>query len=145
MKIAKTGAFNALIETIQLFNLSEEDGDKLFHKLANEYQEARPRTVTPYVDRVYIVKCSIHGEDTIGLGLPLELGESEGVWKYMHLYPHSTPWEVQKIYQMTDLEVVDVIAELKGDVGQTRPRVNSPALTSDEVNWVANFFRVQGV
>lgn len=63
----------------------------------------------------------------------------------MHIYPHDTPIEVRKIWQITDEEVVDVVAELFGNVGQVRPQSPSKVLTGEEVEWIADNFRVQGV
>lgn len=145
------GAIGNLVDAVMKLNLSWEDQEELLADIFDykgvEFVEAPSRTINAYPGRVYIIKASIHGESTLGIGIPCsdELGDAIDYWKYMHIYPYSSPYEVQKIHQITDEEVVDVVAELFGNVGQVRPQSPSKVLTGAEVEWIADNFRVQGV
>lgn len=145
------GAIENLVDAVMKLNLSWEDQEELLADIFDhkdvEFVEAPNRTINAYPGRVYIIKASIHGESTLGIGIPCgdELEDVVDYWKYMHIYPDSSPYQVQKIHQITDEEVVDVVAELFGNVGQVRPQSPSKVLTGEEVEWIADNFRVQGV
>lgn len=145
------GAIENLVDAVMKLNLSWEDQEELLDDIFEngevEFVEAPKRTINAYSGRVYIIKASIHGESTLGIGIPYDDGEEGAIdhWNYMHIYPDSSPYEVQKIHQITDEEVVDVVAELFGNVGQVRPQSPSKVLTGAEVEWIADNFRVQGV
>ena len=144
------GAIGNLVDAVMKLNLSWEDQEELLADIFDhkdvEFVEAPSRTINAYPGRAYIIKASIHGESTLGIGISSgdELEDGIDYWKYMHIYPDSSPYEVQKIYQIADEEVVDVVAELFGNVGQVRPQSPSKALTGAEVEWIADNFRVQG-
>lgn len=145
------GAIENLVDAVMKLNLSWEDQQEVLSDILDdpdvEFVEAPNRTINAYPGRVYIIKASIHGESTLGIGIPYDDREEEVInhWNYMHIYPDSSPYEVQKIHQITDEEVVDVVAELFGNVGQVRPQSPSEVLTGAEVEWIADNFRVQGV
>ena len=145
------GAIENLVDAVMKLNLSWEDQEELLDDIFEngevEFVEAPNRTINAYSGRVYIIKASIHGESTLGIGVPYDDGLADAIdyWNYMHIYPDSSPYEVQKIHQITDEEVVDVVAELFGNVGQVRPQSPSKVLTGAEVEWIADNFRVQGV
>lgn len=144
------GAIENLVDAVMKLNLSWEDQEELLADIFDhkdvEFVEAPSRTINAYPGRVYIIKASIHGESTLGIGIPCgdESEDEIDYWKYMHIYPDSSPYEVQKIHQIADEEVVDVVAELFGNVGQVRPQSPSKVLTGAEVEWIADNFRVQG-
>lgn len=147
------GAIGNLVDAVMKLNLDWDDQQEILSDILDygdiEFVEPQKRTVNAYSGRVYIIKASIHGETTLGIGIPGSDYEPEdGVidhWNYMHIYPHDTPVDVMKIWQITDEEVVDVVAELFGNVGQVRPQQPSKALTGEEAEWIADNFRVQGV
>lgn len=147
------GAIENLVDAVMKLNLNWYEQEEILSNILDngdvEFAEAPKRTINAYSGRVYIIKASIHGESTLGIGIPgsdYEPEEGEiNHWNYMHIYPHDTPIDVRKIWQITDEEVVDVVAELFGNVGQVRPQSPSKVLTGEEVEWIADNFRVQGV